>query len=157
MIMTFIYPTVAYGCETWAIANAEKQRLDTWWMKAMRRAWGVTRRDKVRSAVILEGLRASKLSDLIKERQLRYCGHVQRYPKERWVKCATRATLQGQTKTGKKKQYCKSISKMLKDLGLTKDMMKDANGKGATWAKKLREIFPKSRKKAQAQNPSGEE
>ena len=147
MIMTFIYPTVAYGCETWAIAEKEKQRLNTWWMKIMRRAMGVTRRDKVRSDVILQELKASKLSDLVKERQLRYCGHVERYPEERWVKFAVRATLPGQKKSGRKKQYCKSISKLLKEYTLTTEMMKDAKNNEGGWRTRLSEIFPKNNEK----------
>ena len=64
MIMTFVNPTVAYGCQTWAIADKEKQLLDTWCMKTMRRARGATKQDKVRSAVILRELRALSCPNL---------------------------------------------------------------------------------------------
>ena len=113
-------------------------------MKQLRRVVGVTRWDRVRSTAILQELKTSKLSDLIKERQLRYCGHVQRYPDSRWVKFAVSASIPGEKKTGNKKQYCKAISKLLKDHGLTTDMMKDANNKGDGWRRKLAEVFPKS-------------
>ena len=123
----------------------------------MRRARGVTRRDKVRSNVILQELKASKLSDLVKERQLRYCGHVERYPAERWVKFAMRATLPGQKKTGRQKQYCKSISKILKEYDLTTDMMKGAKKNGGAWAAKLREILPRTSEKPQISAGSEED
>ena len=144
MLMVFVYPTVTYGCETWAMGRKEKQQLDVWWMKLLRRVAGVTRWDRVKSDAILQRLRASRLSKLVEERQLRYCGHVQRYPDDRWVKFAVSATTPGETKTGRAKQYCKTISKLLKDHNLTTEMMKDADNKGVGWRRKLAEIFPKS-------------
>ena len=116
-------------------------------MKLMRRIRGVRVTDKVRSEKILQELRASKLSDLISERQLRYCGHVERYPDDRWVKFAIRAVIPGQTKTGKQKQYCKSISKLLKHHDLTIDMMKDEKGTGNGWRTKLQQLYPKAEAK----------
>ena len=153
MIMTFVYPTVAYGCESWAIAEKDKRQLDVWWMKTLRRTMGVTKRDKVRSEAILRELKASKLSDLVEERQLRYCGHMERYPEERWVKFMTRATLPGQKKTGQQKQYCKSISKLLKKHELTTDMMANAGD----WRARLSEKFPKSTERNPQLAPAGTE
>ena len=109
----------------------------------MRRVKGVRLTDKVRSEEILRELKTSKMTDMVKERKLRYCGHMWRYPSARWVKFAAQAILPGQTKTGKQTQYCKSVTKLLKTHNLTTDQMKDADGKGGAWSEKLREIFPK--------------
>ena len=143
--MTFVYPVAAYGCETWAVGAYEKTVLDRWWMSLMRRIYGVTVRDKVRSEVILANLGASMLSKLVDERQLRYHGHVQRYPDERWAKFITSAARPGQTLTGKRKQWIKQTSTRLQKLNLTTDMMKDKN----KWNSKLDELFAK-RGKAKA-------
>ena len=65
---------------------------------------------------------------------------MERYPEERWVKFMTRATLPGQKKTGQQKQYCKSISKLLRKHELTTDMMANAGESKA----RLTEKVPKS-------------
>ena len=122
-------------------------------MKTLRRVMGVTKRDKVRSEAILRELKASKLSVLIEERQLRYGGHKERYPEDRWVKFVTRAALPGQKKTGQQKQYCKTISKLLQKHGLTTDMMVDKKG----WRTRLTEIFPKSNEEKPQPSPIGTE
>ena len=49
MIMTFVYPTVAYGCETWCLNSETKKHLDAWWMRILRRIKGVTKLDRLRS------------------------------------------------------------------------------------------------------------
>ena len=88
-----VYPSVSHGCETWAVqpSSEEYRKLDAWWMKIMRRISGVTKLDHIRSSTILKRLGgARKLSNLIRERRLRYMGHVIRYPADRWVrKCLT--------------------------------------------------------------------
>lgn len=65
---------------------------------------------------------------------------------------AIRATIPGETKTGRKniisqaKQYCKTITKLLKEHGLTRDMMKGVDGTGSEWRDRLAKIFPKVEK-----------
>jgi len=148
MIMTFVYPTVSYGCETWALDKDTKSHLDTWWMKLMRRIRGVTKEDRLRSRVILKDLKASKLSEMIEERQLRYAGHVWRYPDTRWAKFMLQAEQTGQ-KAGKQRQYRKLLSKLMEEKKLTKDMMADTK----TWGTKLREIYPRGENDEGKQQP----
>ena len=112
--MTFIYPTVSYCCETWCVGERERTQLDKWWMKLMRRIRGVTKKDRIRSEAILRDLRVTMLSEMIVERQLRYLGHTQRYPSDRWVKFMQTAVRTGGQKTGKQKQYGKLITNLMK-------------------------------------------
>jgi hypothetical protein len=88
ILITFIYPTLTYGCETWAISNAgeDLRRLKTWWHKQLRKCCGVTKRDRNRMELIFKKTGAQPIENLIKERRLRYVGHVMRYPKERITK-----------------------------------------------------------------------
>ena len=65
IIKTFVYPTVSYGCETWTLRESDNDRLNTWWMKLMRRIRGVTKWHRLRSAKILKDLNARKLKILI--------------------------------------------------------------------------------------------
>ena len=140
MIMTFIYPTVSYCCETWTLGNAEKRRLDTWWMKLLRRVRGVTKRDKMRSKEIHKQLRTTSMSNMIEERQLRYLGHIMRYPAQRWVKYALTAARPSQTKKGREKKWKTQIEKILEKHKLTLKMARNKE----KWKAKLARIFDRT-------------
>ena len=148
--MVFIYPTVTHGSETWAYGKREAKILDTWWMRLMRRVRGVTICDRMRSAEILKDLKVSPLSELVEERQLRYLGHIQRYPDGRWVKFAMTAERPGQTKTGKKKQWVKTTASRLAKKQLNTDMMENR----VTWRAKLRELYPRGAEEAAQEQPT---
>ena len=139
--MTFVYPTATCCSETWTFGQEEARIVDTWWMKIMRRLRGVTLLERMRSADILADLKATLLSDLINMRQLRYLGHIQRYPDDRWVKYALTAERPGQVNTGKQKQWRKEIVKKLEHRGLDIDMM--TKPEKARWRERLNQIFPK--------------
>ena len=140
LVMTFVYPSATYGCEAWVLSPDAKRHLDTWWMRTLRRVRGVTKEDRLRSEVILKDLKASKLSEMVEERQLRYAGHVWRYPEERWTKFMLQAERPSQ-KTGKKRQYRKHLTTLLKSKGLTTSLMTDRQG----WADKLAELYPREK------------
>ena len=93
---------------------------------------------------------------MITERQLRYLGHAQRYPDERWVKFMHEAETYGGQRTGKQKQYCKLITGLMKQYGLNKECMQDRE----SWRQKLDELFPRgtvlTEGKEEEENPSGE-
>ena len=148
MVMTFVYPSITYGCEAWVLSQDAKTHLDAWWMKTMRRVKGVTKEDRLRSESILKDLNASKLSEMIEERQLRYAGHVWRYPEERWTKFMLQAERPAQ-KNGKQRQYRKHLSKLLKSKGLTTELMTDRQG----WADKLTELYPRDNRKTPPNPP----
>ena len=137
MVMVFVYPSATYGCETWTLSTEAKTHLNAWWMRLMRRIRGVTKEDKLRSASILKELNASRLSDMIEERQLRYAGHVWRYDDNRWTKFMLQAERPSQ-KNGKQQQYRKHLTKLLKEKNLETSMMMNSE----TWANKLRELYP---------------
>jgi hypothetical protein len=139
MIMTFAYPSVAYGCETWCLGKPTRTALDKWWMRQMRRARGVTKMDRLRNKTILEDLRASPLSELVEERQLRYLGHVWRYGDDRWTKFMLKAERPKQVKAGKQHQYRKLMTKLLKCKELTTGMMEDRE----VWRGALAELYPR--------------
>ena len=109
-------------------------------MAEMRKIRGVRRYpDRLRNQQILDDLKAAKLSDLMEEKQLRYIGHVQRYPDSRWTKFLVHAQRPGQVKVGRQKQWIKEVSKNLISRNLNTEMMKDKN----EWRKKLEELFPR--------------
>ena len=140
--MTFVYPIVSYGCQTWCLSKEIRTTLDTWWMKLLRRIKGVTKEDRLRSVTILEDLRASRLSEMVEERQLRYLGHAWRYGENRWTKFMLQATRPGQTLTGKQMQLRKYLSKLLTEKQLTLEMTASAD----SWAANLEKLYPKKGK-----------
>ena len=84
----------------------------------MRRVRGVTKCHRLRSAKILKDLKARKLSDMVRERRMRYLGHVYRYPEERWAKIALSATRPGQQKKGRKDNWRKQMIQELRSLNI---------------------------------------
>jgi len=88
ILMTFIYPTLTYACETWAIAKSGSgfRALKTWWHKQLRKFCGVTKEDRNRMEVIFKKTGAQSIYDLVRERRLRYVGHVMRFGQERFTK-----------------------------------------------------------------------
>jgi len=88
ILMTFIYPTLTYGCDTWPLTKTGKgfQALKTFWHKQLRKCCGVTKRDRWRMEDIFKRTGAQRIEDLVRERRLRYLGHVMRYPQTRLTK-----------------------------------------------------------------------
>ncbi|CAD7951557.1 unnamed protein product [Amoebophrya sp. A120] len=107
ILCAFVYPVLAWGCETWCLRQSDENLLDTWWKKKLRHCLGVTKRDHVKTRDIYNRLEARALSEKIRERRLRYFGHVVRYPAKRWARLMLSATVpnaktkkgQGATKT----------------------------------------------------------
>ena len=65
MMMSFIYPSIGYCSETWALGPAERHHFDVWWMSEIRKIRGVRQYpDMLRNQQILEDLKASELSNL---------------------------------------------------------------------------------------------
>jgi hypothetical protein len=85
VLKTFFLGVVTYGCETWTLTVANKRKLDVWWMKQLRKCYGVTKEDKVRNEKILKHFNTDKLSNVIEKRRWDYYGHIYRYPDSRWA------------------------------------------------------------------------
>jgi hypothetical protein len=94
VLKTFFLGVVTYGCETWTLTVANKQKLDVWWMKQLRKCYGVTKKDKVRNEKILKHFKTEKLSNIIEKRRWDYYGHIYRFPEERWAKFLLTADLE---------------------------------------------------------------
>ena len=87
----------------------------------------------------LNDLRASLLSEMVEERQLRYVGHVFRYPEDRLTRFMLFAERPTPKWTGTRKQWVKERAATLERRGLDTGMMLDRN----EWRKRLEENFPR--------------
>ena len=77
------------------------------------------------------------MSTMIEERQLRYLGHIMRYPDQRWVKYMLTAERPKQKKKGRGKNWKKQMEKLLDKHGLTLKMTKCKK----SWRTRLAQIF----------------
>ena len=105
----------------------------------MRRIYGVTLADRVRSEAILENLGATKLSDIIRRRRMGYFGHVYRYPDKRWAKYLLYAKTTGQINMGRKTNWIKQIENDIQDYDLDVDILRTH---GEAWANEAKEKMP---------------
>ena len=76
-----IKPTAIYASESWALRAEDKRELLIFEMRCLRSILGVTRRERLRNDDIKERLCIrNNILDTIKERRLRWFGHVLRRP-----------------------------------------------------------------------------
>ena len=81
--------TLLYGCETWPMRVNDSNRLCAFQMECYRKILRVTYRDHVSNLEVLRRLGRSdepRLSTVVKERRLRWLGHVLRMPEGRFPK-----------------------------------------------------------------------
>ena len=76
-------PTLIYGHEQWVMTERIRSRIRAAEIRFLRRAAGLTLRDRIRSSSIRESLKAESLLLHIKRSQLRWFGHVLTMPRER--------------------------------------------------------------------------
>uniref|UniRef100_A0A914X542 Endonuclease-reverse transcriptase n=1 Tax=Plectus sambesii TaxID=2011161 RepID=A0A914X542_9BILA len=77
-------PALLYGSETWTLLQADSKRLEVFQMRCLRRILGVSLRDKLKNDIIRTRCeRQPTIKDQIKQRCLRWFGHVCRMPQHR--------------------------------------------------------------------------
>ena len=87
---TAIKPAMVYGAECWAVSKKEERKLHTTEMRMLRWARGKTRLDHVRNVDILKEARMYPMAEFLREKWVRWFGHVQMRDKDD----ATRKILQ---------------------------------------------------------------
>ena len=75
---SLVLPTVLYACETWKTNAKEKKKLDAFLTRCLRKILKISYRDRVTNEEVYQQTKARLLSLIIKERRLRYAGHVLR-------------------------------------------------------------------------------
>ena len=75
---TAIKPAMVYGAECWAVRKKEERKLHTTEMRMLRWARGKTRLDHVRNVDIWKEARMYPMAEFLREKRLRWFGHVQR-------------------------------------------------------------------------------
>ena len=79
-----ILPIAIYGAESWALKQADRSRLEAFEMRCLRVILGVHLMDRVRNEEIRSRLNiTTSICEAIKERRLKWFGHVARMPPDR--------------------------------------------------------------------------
>ena len=86
---SLVISTLLYGAESWPLSVTQMKKLEAAHHKFQRRLLGITWRDKVRNEDISKKTGSRKLEDIIKERRLRWLGHVLRMDNSRTARQAT--------------------------------------------------------------------
>ena len=80
-----VFPVVMYGCESWTIKKAERQRIDTFelwcWRRLLRGPWTARRSNR---SILKEISPEYSLEGLMLKQQLQYFGHLMR---DVWLWC----------------------------------------------------------------------
>ena len=79
LVKAMVFPVVMYGCESWTIKKAERQRIDAFelwcWQRLLRVPW-TARRSK--QSNLKETSPDYSLEGLMLKLKLQYCGHLTR-------------------------------------------------------------------------------
>jgi hypothetical protein len=109
---SIIRPALLYGSESWPITEIQMDRLMVVELKMLRWACGLTLNDRVRNEAIRAMTKCAMLNGKIRERRLRWFGHVKRRDKDHVCMRMMRYTIKGKRPVGRPKLRW---SEMLKD------------------------------------------
>ena len=107
MYKTAIKPAMVYGAACWAVRKKEERKLHTTEMRMLRWARGKTRLDHVKKLDIWKEAHMYPMAEFLREKRLRWFGHVQRRDKDD----ATRKILQMTRNRGRPKLRWRDLVK----------------------------------------------
>ena len=77
LVKAMVFPVVMYGCESWTVKKAERQRIDAFELLCWRRLLGVTRTARRSNQSILKEISLEySLKELMLKLKLQYFGHL---------------------------------------------------------------------------------
>ena len=79
LIKTMVFPVVMYGCESWTVKKAERQRIDAFevqcWRRLLRVPWTARRSNE---SILKEISPGNNLEGMMLTLELQYFGHLMR-------------------------------------------------------------------------------
>ena len=77
LVKAMVFPVVMYGCESWTVKKAERQRIDTFelwcWRRLLRVPWTAR---KSNQSILKEISPGCSLEGMMLKLKLQYCGHL---------------------------------------------------------------------------------
>ena len=86
LYVSLVLAVLLYGAETWPMTKVTTRKLEAAHHRWLRKILRITWRDKVTNEKIRELTQQEKLEDIIRERRLRWTGHVMRMEQNRIAK-----------------------------------------------------------------------
>lgn len=80
LIQSIFIPILCYQCQTWSLTTTHQRKLVSTEMRCLRKAAGVTRRDKLRNEIIRERVGTEAVLSYIQRQQIRWFAHLERMP-----------------------------------------------------------------------------
>src|SRR6218665_606561 len=79
LLRTLVWPVAIYGCEGWTMRKDEERRIEAFEMKCLRMIMQITWTEKPTNKWVLEKAGVErKLLGIVKEREMKYFGHIMR-------------------------------------------------------------------------------
>ena len=105
---SYVRNALTYGAECWALKIKDERRLKTTEMRMLRMICGKTLKDKMNNEKIREMTSVVRLEKFLREKRLRWLGHVERMDEERGPVKALLLEVDG-TKKGRPKKRWKKV------------------------------------------------
>ena len=100
LVEAMVFPVVMYGCESWSIKKAEKQRIDAFglwcWRRLLRVPWTARRSNQ---SILKEISPGHSLEGLMLKMKLQYFGHLMRRA-DSWEKTLMLEKIEGRRRRG---------------------------------------------------------
>ena len=101
MYKACVHSMLTYGAESWAMKAAVFQRLQTTERRMLRMICGVTLKDMFESSVIASRVGVNDLEEHLRQKRLRWFGHIARREEEVEIKKMFELKMEGRRKRGR--------------------------------------------------------
>ncbi|CAH1226359.1 CD209 [Branchiostoma lanceolatum] len=130
-----VLSTLLYGSETWSTYAKQENRLNAFHMRCMRRILGISWKDKVTNTEVLSRAGLPTLFTLLRQRRLRWLGHVRRMEDGRIPKDLLYGELiSGKRRTGRPQLRFKDVCKRdLKAIDINTEHWEDLASDRSRW------------------------
>jgi len=133
--------TVLYGAELWPLTVAQKKKLEATHHKFQRRIMGISWKDKVSNERVRTQTQLEKIDLFIKERRLRWLGHVLRMDDNGLPTQVVHWDIIGsKRKPGRpRKNWIDTIQQNLKSIGMTWEVAQQLAVNREGWRRRVAE------------------
>ena len=107
---SYVRNALTYGAECWVLKTEDERRLKTTEMRMLRMICGKTLKDKMNNDKIQEMTGVVRLEEFLREKRLRWLGHVERMDEKKGPVTALILEVEG-TKKGRPKKRWKEVLK----------------------------------------------
>ncbi|XP_050707960.1 uncharacterized protein LOC126993145 [Eriocheir sinensis] len=162
-----VVSTLLYGSESWTLRARQERKLNSLHMRCLRRILNITWQDKITNNTVLERAGMTSMFTLLKQRRMRWLGHVVRMDDGRIPKDLLYGELtEGTRPTGRPKLRYKDVCKRdLKALHINTDSWEATASERSAWRQAIQQglhVFEETlaqqseakRQRRKAQNPA---